>query len=515
MIPRPRRAAPACALLLLTLASLPALAFDFNTVAAKAQALSNQTYEKNEAKLPSELTDLTYDQYRDIRFKPARALWHGAKLPFELQFFHPGLYYNQTVKINLVTGNTARPLPFDPDNFDYGKNSIDKSQLRDIGYTGFRVHYALNNKKYKDELLVFQGASYFRALGKDQRYGLSARGLAVDTGLLSGEEFPNFTEFWIVTPQAHDKQITIYALLDSRRVTGAYKFVVKPGESTAMDVQARLFLREEVGKLGLAPMTSMFLFGENQPHAPDFHPDYRPEVHDSDGLQIETANEWIWRPLVNPKRLLITSFGAVNPRGFGLMQRDRDFHNYEDLEARYELRPSAWVEPKGNWGLGRVELVEIPSPDETNDNIVAYWVPDKLPAPHQPLDFSYRLSWQMRHETRPPTSWVMQSRRGQGYQKEPDGSIRFTLDFVGPALAKLPADAPVISGLWLDDNAQLIDRQVFHNDVTGGWRLTLRFKRLDDDKPVEMRAFLRKDKATLSETWSYILPAQSQTKNTP
>ena len=513
--PRHRRSRHALALLsglLLATISCAASAFDFRDVAERARSLADKPYEKPDTHLPKELLDLGYDEYRDIRFKPDKALWRGSKLPFELQFFHPGLYYNQEVKINLVTAEGARPLRFDPDSFDYGKNNIDKSKLRDIGYAGFRVHFPLNRNDYKDELLVFAGASYFRALGKGQRYGLSARGLAVDTGLISGEEFPSFTEFWIEWPRPEDNQLTIYALLDSRRMSGAYKFIVKPGDSTVTEVQARLFLRERVEKLGLAPLTSMFSFSENQGHRED----YRPEVHDSDGLQLQTDKEWIWRPLVNPRRLLITGFSAVNPRGFGLMQRDRKFDHYEDLETRYDLRPSAWVQPKGNWGAGRVELVQIPTPDETNDNIVAYWVPDNVPPPGQPIDFSYTLSWQMNKETHPPMAYVVQTRRGNGYQRDPDGSLRFTVDFEGGDLAKLKADDPkILAGVWIDDNGELLERQVFRNEVTGGWRMVLRFRRLDDDKPLEMRAMLRKDGATLSETWSYILPAFSATKNTP
>ncbi|MES2490288.1 MAG: glucan biosynthesis protein G [Pseudomonadota bacterium] len=501
-----------CALLLATLITMPAQAFDFKDVSERARVLAEKPYEKSDGDLPKELQDLTYDQYRDIRFKANKAMWRGTPLPFELQFFHPGLYYTQTVKINLITPKGSRALRFNPDFFDYGKNTLDKNKLRDISFAGFRIHYPLNKKDYKDEFLVFQGASYLRGVGKGQHYGLAARGLAVDTGLISGEEFPAFTEYWIETPKADDKQLTIYALLDSKRVTGAYKFIIKPGDSTSMDVQARIYLRESVGKLGLAPLTSMFQFSENQPHPQD----YRPEVHDSDGLQIQTDREWIWRPLVNPKRLLMTSFTATNPRGFGLMQRDRKFDHYEDIDKRYDLHPSAWVQPKGDWGAGRIELVQIPTPDETNDNIVAYWSPDTMPAPGQPLDFSYNLSWQMNKETRPPMAHVVQTRRGNGYTRDPDdSSIRFNIDFEGGELATLKPDAKVISGVWLDDNAEMIDRRVLRNDITGGRRLVLRFKRLDEDKPVEMRAFLRKDNETISETWSYILPSQSGTKNTP
>lgn len=494
-------------------------AFGFADVAALAQALAERDYSAPSADLPKELRELDYDQYRDIRFKPDKAVWHRQNLPFELQLFHPGLYYNAPVKISLVQNGRAAPLNFNADFFDYGKNKLDRSKLKNLGYAGFRVHYPLNSSQYKDELLVFQGASYFRALGKAQRYGLSARGLAVDTAVYSGEEFPSFTEFWIETPGAKSTTLTIYALLDSRRVTGAYKFVIKPGEQTVMDVQSRLFLRESVAKLGLAPLTSMFLHGSNQSR---FDEDYRPEVHDSDGLLVANANgEWIWRPLVNPRRLIVTSFGLINPKGFGLMQRRRDFAHYEDLEAHYHERPSAWVEPKGNWGAGRVELVLIPTPDETNDNIVAFWVPNAPPAPGQALDFSYRLSWQKNHGVRPQVASVLQTRRGHGYQKTVDDTQRLIVDFEdAPAEKSTPPKSkgskakpavaaqaePITGSVWMDDNAELLEKQTFRNEITGGWRMSFRFRRRDDDKPIEMRAYLKRGNAQVSETWSYLYP---------
>jgi len=493
--------------------------FGFAQVAAKAQALSQQSYQAPADELPTELKELDYDQYRDIRFKQDRSVWRKQNLPFELQLFHPGLYYNAPVKISLVTNGRAAPLQFNADFFDYGKNKLDRSKLKNIGYAGFRVHFPLNSPKYKDELLVFQGASYFRALGAGQRYGLSARGLAVDTAVYSGEEFPSFTEFWIETPTAKSTSLTIYALLDSRRVTGAYKFIVKPGKQTAMEVQSRIFLREGVAKLGLAPMTSMFMHGSNQSR---FDEDYRPEVHDSDGLLVANSNgEWIWRPLVNPRRLITTSFGLINPKGFGLLQRRRDFAHYEDLEAHYHERPSAWVEPKGDWGAGRVELVLIPTPDETNDNIVAFWVPNVPPAPGQALDFSYRLSWQKDEGVRPPVASVLQTRKGHGYVKTADDTQRLIVDFedvpaVKPAAAKAGKRSndkavaavvePVTGSVWMDDNAELIEKQTFRNEMTGGWRMSFRFRRKDNDKPIEMRAFLKRGSSQVSETWSYLYP---------
>jgi glucans biosynthesis protein len=493
--------APARFLLLLVLAvAMPAFGFDFDDVSARAQKLAAAPYAKPAFNLPKELLDLNYDQYRDIRFDPDKALWRNRKLPFEIQFFHPGFYFNEPVRINVITADGVHPLKFKPTQFDYGKNTLDVSKLGDIGYAGFRVHFNLNRPDYKDEAVVFQGASYFRAVGKGQRYGLSARGLAIDTGLLSGEEFPRFTDFWIAWPKGKDQHLVVYALLDSRRASGAYKFVLRPGETTEMDVKARLFMRDNVSKLGIAPMSSMFYFGENQRTGIE---DYRPEVHDSDGLLMHTGgDEWIWRPLLNPRRLLITSFAMQNPRGFGLMQRDRKFSSYEDLEARYDLRPSTWVKPRGQWGNGRVEVAMLPTPDETNDNIVAYWVPDNPPAPGRPYDLNYTLSWQKDNETRPPTSRAVQSRRGHGQAGD---TIRMVVDFEGPKLDALPAESKPFGAIWMGENGELLERQVFRNDVTGGWRLAFRLRRLDPEKPVEIRALLKNEQEVLSETWSYIL----------
>ena len=481
-----------------------AAAFNFEELAHRAQQLAAQPYRAQKTDLPKDLQGIDYDRFRDIRFRPERSLWRDARLPFEVAFFHMGLYFDRPVRINEINGNSVREIRFNPALFDYGSNKFDPQQMSALGFAGFRVHYPLNTPKYKDEVLVFLGASYFRALGKNQVYGISARGLAIDTGLASGEEFPAFVEFWLERPVASATELTIYALLDSRRATGAYRFVLRPGVETAIDVKSRLYLRENVSRLGLAPLTTMFFFGENQRSTRD---DYRPEVHDSDGLSIQSGTgEWIWRPLVNPKRLLVTSFALTNPLGFGVMQRDRDFEHYEDLEARYDLRPSVWVQPKGNWGSGRVELVQIPSPDETNDNIVAYWVPEAPPAPKAALDLEYRLLWQRETSTRPPSSWVTQTRRGRGYTRNDDGTLGLVLDFEGPALRKLPADAEIEGIVSVDSNAEVREVVTQRNEVTGGWRLVMRFTRVDAAKPLELRAYLRTRTSTLSETWSYILP---------
>jgi glucans biosynthesis protein len=504
--PLQRRGRAACAALVISLVPWTALGFDFDTVARRAQQLAAAPYRSPEVNLPKELQGVDYDHFRDIRFKPERALWRDAKLPFEVAFFHLGLFFNRPVRINEINGAAVREIRYDPALFDYGSNKFDPQRMSGLGFAGFRVHYAVNTAKYKDEVLVFLGASYFRALGKGQVYGISARGLAIDTGLASGEEFPAFVEFWIERPAPTATELKIYALLDSKRASGAYSFLLKPGTETVVDVKARLFLRENVSRLGLAPLSTMYFFGENQRSARD---DYRPEVHDSDGLSIHSGTgEWIWRPLVNPKRLLVTSFALTNPAGFGVMQRDRDFGHYEDLEARYDLRPSAWIQPKGNWGAGRVELVEIPSPDETNDNIVAYWVPDAPPPPKSPFDLEYRLLWQKESAIRPPSAWVTQTRRGRGYTRNDDGSLGLVVDFEGPALRKLPPDAAVEGIVTIDSSGEVREVVTHRNEVTGGWRIALRVVRTDASKPLELRAYLRTQTSTVSETWSYVLPPE-------
>jgi glucans biosynthesis protein len=483
-----------------------ALAFGFNDVAAEARRLAADSYRQPAKNISKTFESLNYDQYRDIRFRPEKNIWRDAKAPFELAFFHQGRLFAHPVKVNEIVGKQVKEFRFDPAQFDYGKNQVGAKDVAGLKYAGLRAHYSINNAQYKDEIVVFLGASYFRALGKGQVYGLSARGLAIDTALHSGEEFPHFVEFWVERPQRAAKQLTIYALLDSPRASGAYRFIVSPGEETAVDVKAQLYLRDHVSKLGIAPLTSMYFFGENQRPATE---DYRPEVHDSDGLSIHSGTgEWIWRPLVNPKRLLVTSFAMNNPLGFGLMQRDRHFNHYEDLEAHYQARPSAWVEPKGKWGAGRVELVQIPTPDETNDNIVAYWVPDVPPPVGKPFDIEYRILWQKQAERRPPLAWATQTRRGHGYREKADDSIALLVDFDGPALSKLAAGISPRATLTADANAKILELNTYRNDVGGGWRMAVRLRRLDEKKAVELRAFLNDGNNPLSETWSYILPPE-------
>jgi glucans biosynthesis protein len=478
-------------------------AIGFEDVAARAQALAQSPHKPVASTVPPQLKALSYDQYRDIRFKPERALWRGEPRPFEAMFFHLGPLQSEPVLVNEITPQGVRHLPFDRSAFDYGRNLVSPQTWGDVGFAGFRLHYPLNRGDYKDEVIVFLGGTYFRALGAGQRYGLSARGLAIDTAGGVREEFPRFREFWIERPAAGADSITMYALADSPRSSSAFRFVVRPGADTVVQVRARIYLREPVATFGVAALTSMFLSGENQPRRGDF----RPEVHDSDGLMVQTGEgEWIWRPLTNPGAPLPTSFSTRSPRGFGLMQRDRAFASYEDTEARYELRPSAWVVPRGDWGPGRVELVQLPTPDEANDNVVAYWVPQRQPTLSEPLDIAYDIHWQGALQQRPPNAWVVQTRVGRGFDEIGEDERQYVVDFEGPALAGLAGDASIKAVVSAGANGRLIATNAYPNEATGGWRMTLRVQQVDARQPVELRGFLQHGNDILSETWSSIIP---------
>ncbi len=480
----------------------PTPPFGLEQVAAKAQQLATQPFQKP-AQVPDWLTKITYDQWRDIRFRNDQTLWRDLPSPIQVQFFHPGLFYDRTVAVNVVKGRKVKPLAFSPSQFDYGRNDFASRVPQTLGYAGLRIHAPFKTPKYFDEVIVFLGATYFRAVGRDQVFGLSARGLAIDTALSSGEEFPYFREFWLVTPSGKEKDAVLYALLDSPSLTGAYRFTITPGEQTTVVTHGRLFLRRQPDKIGLAPLTSMFFHGENTTGLDIV--DFRPEVHDSDGLLVNSGTgEWLWRPLDNPKKLEVSSFRFPSLRGFGLLQRDRDFRDYQDLETRPDLRPSAWIVPNGDWGSGHVELVEIPTKSDANDNVVAYWVGDQQPKLGTPYDFEYTIHWYGDDPSRPPHGRVTATRRDNGDRKD---TRRFVIDFDGKVLQATPGDQILRGDVTIasgDDTAELVDQHVLKNPVTGGWRLALQI-RPKSAGPIDLRAFLDKESETLTETWSYLL----------
>ncbi|HWA86024.1 MAG TPA: glucan biosynthesis protein G [Opitutus sp.] len=471
--------------------------FDFEMLRAKAKALAAQPYVEAPSRVPEWLLKLSYDEHRKIRSNPNRSWWRQDGLPFQLQFFHPGFLLNRTVQISEIDGGKVEPIKFDRKFFIY--DDVKTGELpSSMGFAGFRILYPLN--KPDDELGAFQGASYFRMLCRDAIYGLSARGLALNTAEPGGEEFPTFTDFWVEKPAADANAMTVYALLNSPSVAGAYRFVLHPGAETVVDVRMALYFRRPVKTVGIAPLTSMFWHGENTNEATD---DFRPEVHDSDGLMIQTgAGEWVWRPLTNPKSVRVAAFGDEKPRGFGLFQRDRDFSHYQDLEALYNRRPSVWVEPQAGWGRGSVRLVEIPTPDESNDNIVAFWCPDKGPAGGAPLELEYRLHWFM-DQIRPPAGYTVSTRHGRTKTHETDLE-RFVVNFTGPYLSKQGPDPAIQPVVTVGQGAQLAGAIVQKNTYDGSWRVAFAIKPDGSGHPVELRCFLRKPPHVLTETWTYL-----------
>ncbi|HUD00215.1 MAG TPA: glucan biosynthesis protein G [Candidatus Polarisedimenticolaceae bacterium] len=471
--------------------------FGFDQVTETARKLATEPFKPPPA-VPDFLRQISYDEFRDVRFDTAESLWKDSG-NFQVQFIHPGLYYTHSVTINTIDSRGVRKVAFSPKQFSYGKNKFADKIPPELGFAGFRIVYPLYKKNENNHVMVFAGASYFRAVARKQVFGLSGRGLAIDTALPTGEEFPTFREFWLERPTAQARAVKIFALLDSPSLTGAYEFVVRPGDRTAVDVKARLFERKRVKELGVAPLTSMFLYGEEKPRP---NTDWRPEVHDSDGLMMASgAGEWIWRPLINPVRLQVSYFEFDNLRGFGLLQRDRSYSNYEDLETRHEMRPSAWITPLGTWPKGQIKLVEIPSQKETNDNIVAYWVPRSMPAVGQALDIAYRINFQSEEPLDAASGRVTATRVGVG---DKDDLKRIILDFEGGKLKSLPDTAAVKAMITMGADAQLVQQSTVKNPITGGWRAAFQVKP-PKDKPLQLRAFLRNENDTLTETWSYLL----------
>ena len=469
------------------------IAFDPATVRQMARDLASKPYKPPDNKLPNNLKDLSYDQYRSIRFTPDKALWRGLNLPFEVQFFHRGFIYANRVDLFEVSQGKAQPIRYSPSLFSFGSVPPPPADA-DLGFAGFRLHAQMNRPDYFDEVAVFLGASYFRAIAKNEVYGLSARGLSINAGDMKGEEFPTFRAFWIERPQAGTNSCVVHALLDSESAAAAFRFTIRPGESTVFDVESTIYPRVDLTQPGIGTLTSMFLFDANDRIDVD---DFRPAVHDSDGLGIRNGREeQLWRPLVNPRDLQISVFNDTNPRGFGLMQRQRDFHTYEDLEARYEKRPSAWVEPIGDWGEGAVMLIEIPTREEIHDNIVAFWRPREPLKAKGEYFSTFRIHWGSGKSPPGLPAEVVKTRIGTG----PDNTRLFVIDIVEEMLKDVP-DNEMRGDVWAD-KGKITNVVTQPNPESGGWRLS--FQLAPEDTPaVELRAQLMRGDTALSEVWTY------------
>jgi glucans biosynthesis protein len=468
-------------------------AFSFETLLDDAKRRAQKPYSPQRNTLPAGLDKLSPEQYRSIHFNTDAGIWRKDPLPFRLELLRTA-YNLQSVAVTVSTveNGVAQDQTATPAMFQMSPSLPQLGSKLSLPLSGFRVRSQINSKKVWDEFLVFQGASYFRAVAQHLLYGLSARGLAINTAEPSGEEFPAFTHFWVERPQPRSNSIVIYALLESESATGAYRFNVRPGVQTVMDVDMTVFPRTEIRVVGIAPLTSMFLFDETNRGRLD---DYRPEVHDSDGLMVSSSTgEEIFRQLANPIKLQVSSFTTQPPKGFGLVQRSRQPGDFQDFENQYERRPSAWVEPKGDWGPGAVELVEIPSGRESNDNIVAFWRPARGLTPGQPGHFEYKITWLEEPALPKDLGKVIATRSGASI----DGKRRvFILDFVGAG--------EKIDGLRLDllqSTGKISNATLKSNASEHGLRASFEIDP-GDAEIIELRLRILRGDKPITETWLY------------
>jgi len=476
----------------------PARPFSFDRLSRLAKMRAGEPYQAPPAPAADLLNRIDFDAVQKIRFRPDYELWRGAASRLPVAFFHLNKYAAAPVKIHAVNGGMAREIIYGPQYFDYGGTGLDTKLPADAGFSGFRV---MNAQASAIDWLAFQGASYFRSSGSEDQYGASARGIAINTALSTTEEFPRFSHFWL---DEQGQTITIYALLDGPSITGAYRFDAVKGDSVVMQVHAELFARADIARLGIAPLTSMYWYGENTRAT---SVDWRPEIHDSDGLSLWTGTgERIWRPLNDPRTLQTNSFADKSPKGFGLMQRDRSFENYQDDGAFYNKRPGIWVEPRGDWGEGAVQLVEIPTDDETHDNIVAYWQPKSSVSAGDSFKLDYKLYWQDREPNGTDTqARVVATRRGRGgipgVMPPPTGKQKFVIDFQGGPLGQMEARFDV-SPVVTTSRGKIDNAYVVKVVGTDRWRAFFDLA-ADGNAPVNLRCFLRLNGKALSETWLY------------
>jgi glucans biosynthesis protein len=468
---------------------------DLLRLTARVQELATRSYDPETRAVPDFLTRLGYDEYRDFKFKPDHTLWHDEQLPFELEFFHPGYIYPHSVAMYAIgTDGSLTAIPFSSDLFEYGPQADLIPLLPEqLDFSGFHVWHTTTDGAL-ERIGLFQGASYFRMVSSFNEYGLSARALAINTTNPPPEEFPEFTTFWFEKPQPNATDFVFYGLAESSSVVAGYRFVLTPGTPIQMHVEARVVLRQAVEELGLTPFSTMFWYGENTARRPA---DFRPEVHDSDGLFIETADELIWRPISNPARTRTDSLPGDSLKAFGLQQRDRDYEHYQDIEADYHLRPDAWIVPGAGMQEGSLRLLEIESPHEYADNVALVWVPAKIPQPQELFSYDYDIYF----GERPADSLASVVATRYGESLRGDGSIEFVIDFKGEQLDSLPEDTELTIDSSIE-GGEFVWQNIRKNPHNDTWRLNLRVLP-GASQEIRLRASLNENEQRVSETWTY------------
>lgn len=474
-----------------------AKAFDFADLARQAQALAARPF-KAQARIPL-IGDFSYDNYRSIHFRPTRTLWPDRR--FHLQLFAPGYRFVRAVAIHIIVGRRAILLPFRLTDFRFPRGLYPRVLPTPIGYAGFRLlyngyHPGRSPVAENNQVIVFLGASYFRVKGAQEQFGLSARALAIDTIAPHPEQFPHFVAFWIKRPTRTADRITVYALLNGPSVAGAFRLRIRPGRAATVAVHSLLFFRRPVHELGLAPLSSMYMYDlcDRRPWA--YLP---PAVHDSEGFLLKTPHKTVWRQLANPQRVMQFVFPSRHLEGFGLIQRDRDFFDYESASMRYQGRPSVWITPEGHWGAGKATLIEIPTPNETNDNIVAFWQPAVMPVPLRPYPFDYRLRWNG-NGPRESVARIVHTFASARCLRHP---VRFAVDFRRAGLGAEERRGRIRARVWGGPGARL--SRIRLQDIGARTvQVTFRVRSLTGHA-VRVRAALFSHKRPISEIWDYVV----------
>jgi len=479
--------------------------FSFDVLKAAAKNMAASPYQGPKRPSPDIIAKIDYEAWGKIKFKMDHALFADGPGRFPVSFFHLGMFFAKAVEMNAVTNGQAREIIYDQNYFDMPDDSIAKQLPEGAGFAGLRIQEPRDGAYdwTKNDWVAFLGAAYFRAIGELHQYGLSARAVALDVAVADRpEEFPDFTKFYIDSAETHDT-VTIYALLEGPSIAGACKFNMERGKGVIMEIEQSLYLRADVARFGLTPLTSMYWFSETvKPTGVD----WRPEVHDSDGLAMWTGGgERLWRPLNNPPRIMASAFSDENPRGFGLLQRDRNFDHYQD-GVNYERRPSLWVEPLGQWGKGSVQLIEIPTDDEIHDNIVAMWVPAAPAKAGDEVTLAYKLYWQADEPFPSDLATCVATRLGNGGQPgkpRPKGVRKFMVEFFGKPLENLPYGVKPEPVLWASRGSfSYVFTEAVPDGLNGHWRAQFDLT-AKGTEPVEMRLFLKVGDKVVREKWLF------------
>jgi glucans biosynthesis protein len=520
--------------------------FTFANVQELARLRAIQKYAPLPDILPPQLKKLTPQQELGVFWNDTYRLWRKKGLPFQVDFYPLSNDVHTSPLINTVDRHDPRALTYSNNFFKYNF-PINPPLPADLGYGGFYIRHPYmapksDPKSPLDGFFTAKGASYFRVLAKEQVYGISSRALAINSVVENKEEFPQFVEWWLHQPEPGADAMVLDALLDSASVSGAYEFTLHPGSQTSVDIHATLFFRKAVAQLGLAPFSSMYFYGEN---AKNHFGNYHPEIHDSDGVMMHTgADEWLWRPLEQETQRQVYNFGDTNPKGFGLIQRDRDFQHYQDLQMNYNLRPSAWVTPHGDWGKGVVELIQLVTNNANTDNVVLFWHPDHAPKAGDRLDLSYTIDYYMNDANRPPLAYAKQTLVNDPAPPPPNQPVpvspppgaaakpapppaasakpavpakpatppwptgttpvQFLIDFAGDGIEDIAPDhRPDIDLVATPPGSVFRESSVEKNGYDKSWRATFTLIPAKVNVPVELRCTLRSKGKPLTETWTY------------